>query len=473
MSKSDPFRILILGDLGPGDRPPLVERRVRCVDRDDVDSVMRTLAPTIRVDVGDDLPPEPFRPLQMDDLRVESLARNLVAPAALLDLRRRLADPATFAEAARECGCAENAGGDDAPPVPVAAPSLEEVLTASERRIAERQGDWDARVRGLVADEVARARIPAAPAGQAECLAQVDARLQARLRCVLRDPGFRALEASWLGVRLLADRLPTSSDLSLHVLDVSRDELVHDLRPSGEIAESALFRRIVEDTVGTAGAPPWALVVGLYELGSAPEEIAALTRMARLASTAEAPFVATARPRLFGCGASGQDPDSWFDVRDELERDLWGALRGIPEARRLALFWPPVLLRAPRGARWAPVEEPGFEELDDGEPGDLLCWGSAALVPTLLLGRAFAKAGWDLRREIEADLDGLPTVVRGTGDERELVPVTRTRLRIRAAEKVSAEGVVPLVAHADRATVRLGGLASLAHGGAELHGRWS
>lgn len=481
MPGDDPFRILLLGDFGPdagaGTRAPLARRPVRRVDRDDLDRVLAACAPRVSIPNPDGAP-DSLTFGRLADLDVEHILQRAPSTARWLDLRDRLRHRDTFEEAAREAGLSY---GEERPaPAPAADPpsggafTLDDVLAASAPQEPEAD-EWRTLARDLVREELDRIRVPGKPAGQDECVAAVEAALQARLRVILRDPAFRAVEAAWRGVHLLTRRLATDTDLSLHLLDCSQDELAADVGVSGELEDSVLFRRLVEETVGTTGAPPWSLVVALHEYGATPRDVAALLRVGRLAAAARAPFVAGAARTLFGCGTAADltDADTWNDPGDPIGEQLWAALRGTPEASSVGLVWPRVLLRAPRGSDTAPVEGLAFEELARDDSNDVLTWGNGALVAALLLGEAFSRAGWDLRRGgLGADVEDLPAVLREDGGERALVPCAEILLRGRALDRVTERGAIPLLSHAAAATVRLGGLHSLAASGAELAGRW-
>lgn len=484
MPNEDPFRILLVGDFGPdagtGTRRSRAKRSVRRVDRDDLDKVIAFHAPRVRVpNPGGE--PDVLGFGTIEDFDVERIAQRAPSTATLLSLRDRLAHPDTFEQAAREAGLPTDVPDPEAdlPPseqstAPPGEISLADVLAASDT-VQESEDDWAALARDLVRDEVERIRVPGKPAGQDHCIAAVEAALQVRLREILRDPGFRSLEAAWRGVRLLTKRLPTDSTLSLHVLDLSRDDLGADVGVSGDFDDSTLYRRLVEETVGTTEADPWSLVVGLHEFGATPQDVATLLRVGRLAGAARAPFVAAARPNLFGCvkGADVTDVDTWKPGADPLAEQLWAALRSTPESGSLALVWPRVLLRSPRGESTSPVEEFPFEELGPDEGVGALTWGCGALVAALLLGEAFARAGWGFRQGgLGADVDDLPTLIREIDGERALVPCAEALLRGKALEFVTEHGAIPLLSHADRASVRLGGLHSLSATGAEVAGRW-
>ena len=84
------------------------------------------------------------------------------------------------------------------------------------------------------------------------------------MRRLLHHPNFQALEAAWRSVYFLVRRLETGSALKLCLLDISKQDLAADLLAVDDLTSSGTYRLLVEQTVGTAGGMPWALLLGAY-----------------------------------------------------------------------------------------------------------------------------------------------------------------------------------------------------------------
>jgi hypothetical protein len=127
------FQILVLGNwTGGGGESwrPLPDRRPIEIDRDNFDEVMEGLDVRLRVEVGGSEMELVFR--SIDDFTPDALYENVAAFAELKSFRKRLRDPNTFREAAREFR------GPDQPEVgpasrPVSGESLlDNILSAPE-----------------------------------------------------------------------------------------------------------------------------------------------------------------------------------------------------------------------------------------------------------------------------------------------------------------------------------------------------
>jgi type VI secretion system protein ImpC len=484
MGSETPFRILVLGDFGarahrglaePG--PALGRRRLVRVDRDLCEKALATIAPELRLSCGAGVGDVVLAPRRLEDFHPEAIAARIPTIRSLVGLRTRLLDPRTFADAAEELRAVVDAGPKEGPPAEPPPPqgySLEDVFGATESRPKAPEDEWAALVRELVGPEIEKLRVPGARPEQAKFVAAVDAAIAERLRAVLHHPAFRDLEAAWRSVRMLVRGLETSPELTIDLLDVTKAEVADDVGVSGSFAASGLHRRLVEETVETPGAPQWALVVGLFTFDAVPRDVATLLRVAKLGHAAGAPFVAAGDGGIVGCRSLGTtpEPEEWTAPGDAAGRELFAALRRVPEASSVGLVWPRMLLRAPYGRETDEVEGFAFEEMTDGVRHDLLLWGNGAVAVALVLGDAFARAGADLRSEIDADVRGLPTVLREVDGEREIVPCAEAIVRTRGAERIAQAGMIPLLSVANEATVRVGSLRSVAADGSEIAGRW-
>jgi type VI secretion system protein ImpC len=295
-----------------------------------------------------------------------------------------------------------------------------------------------------------------------------------QMRAVLHHPAFQALESAWRGVHLLTRRLDTDEGLKLYLLDVTKEELAADLAGAQDLRGSGAYQVLVEQTVGTPGAAPWALLVGAYTFGPTAEDALLLARLGLLARAAGAPFLAGADPRLFGCAspAATPGPDDWEVPFDAEAKELWAALRATPQAAWLGLAAPRFLLRQPYGEGSNPAEAFAFEELPGGGPHEGYLWGNPAFACALLLGEAFNRAGWGLRPEMFLEIDSLPAHVYEEGGESQLKPCAEVVLTQRAAARILESGVMPLLSVRGSDKVRLGRFQSLAEPPAPLAGRW-
>lgn len=415
-----PFRLLLLGDFGGprAHRKPLAARKPVRVDRDSFEDVLARLDVELPLDAGG--APVAWRVRELDDLHPDRLLSRV-------DRLRDLAD------------AAERAAG--APP-PRHAALLDNILEGrSEAEEPPRSASDD---------------------------------LGTLLRSLLHEPSFRAVEAAWRGVDFLLRRLDTDGPLTIHLLDLSREELEVDLLDAEDVAQSALHRILVEETVGTPGGVPWAAAASLFDFDGTLKDAVLLGRLAGLGSAVKTPILAGAAPSLLGCASleGSTDPGTWSGPKSAGARDAWDALRRLPAARYVGLALPRLLLRVPYGKAAEPLEKVPFEELSTPPEHEEFLWGSAALGAALLLGQAFEVDGWSLRPGSVQEIPDLPFAVYEEDGEKVAKSCAEVLFTVKAAQALGDRGLMPLLWHKGTDLVRLGIFQSIAEPAAPLAGRW-
>jgi type VI secretion system protein ImpC len=66
----------------------------------------------------------------------------------------------------------------------------------------------------------------------------------------------------------------TSTRLKLRLLNVTKKELLNDLEKATEFDQSNLFKKVYEEEYGTFGGSPYGLLVGDFEFGRHPQDMA-------------------------------------------------------------------------------------------------------------------------------------------------------------------------------------------------------
>ncbi len=469
--EADPFRILVLGDLGGAAGTPLAQRKPIAVDIDNFEHVFERLAPRIELELdGTALTVELRSP---DDFHPDRLIGRLAPFAALHKLRAELKDPAQFRRAAAALGAAPAAAADTAASDEDNAADIERLLgrrPATPAATAAGQGlniaDW---LRDLVAPHV----VPDIGGEQQTLLAAVDAAIAERMRRVLHDPAFQALESLWRGVERLVRELELGGSLQLFLLDVSREALIEDIRTHGEdLSRSTLHGLLCGPQTEPPDGQPWSLLVTDLSFGADLGDLQLLAALGALAGRAGAPLLAAARPSLLGCGtAEGlTDPSTWQSP-DAATATFWHALRQSPLAPWIGLAAPRLLARLPYGAGSDPIAAFAFEELAAREHESYL-WGSPALALALLAGQAFAKAGWDMDLDAGLDIADLPSHIYREDGEARQQPCAEVAMGETAGQAMLLQGIVPLLSHRNRNAVRVMRCQSIADPNRPLQGAW-
>lgn len=268
-----------------------------------------------------------------------------------------------------------------------------------------------------------------------EKVAAIDRELSEALSLIMHSAAFKAMESTWRGLSYLVSRSETGAMLKLRVYDATKEELRKDMEKAVEFDQSALFKLVYEAEYGTYGGFPYSLLVGGYEIGRSSSDIAFLKKIAEVAASAHAPFIAAASTELFSLSGFDQldkprDLKKRFESAELIE---WREFRETEDSRYVSLVMPRVLLRLPYGRpekrNTIPCEGLNFEEhvgaadlaavvdakgnyvshpLPDNEN---FLWGNPAYVLAERITHAFALYNWTAAiRGVEGGglVEGLP-----------------------------------------------------------------
>jgi type VI secretion system protein ImpC len=250
---------------------------------------------------------------------------------------------------------------------------------------------------------------------------EIDKLLSEQLNAIMHDPAFQALEASWRGLSDMVHGTETSSRLKLRLLNVTKGELLKDLESAVDHDMSALFKKLYEEEYGTFGGHPYSLLIGDYQFGRHPQDIALIERLSKVAAAAHAPFIAAAAPALFDMKSYADlgVPRDLSKVFESAELTAWRAFRETEDSRYVALVLPSYAARLPYGAATVPVESFKFEESVDGSDHSKYLWANSAYQLGLRITDAFAQYSWTTAiRGVEGGgkVDGLPAHVFKTSE---------------------------------------------------------
>jgi len=485
-----PFRIAILADFSGRDNRGLSEVslslasiRLIPVDVDNFEELLTRLGTEIHIPIGgEDGPRIAVRFCELDDFHPDRIFDRLEVFQKLRAARKRLQDPATFAEAASEvrswvAGEADSGESGAAEVQSSQAESQESDSDTIERLLGQRpkaSAKQFVDLETLIREAVKPYIVPAPHPQQAELVAQVDQAISGQMRALLHHPDFKGLEAAWRALHFIVNQVETDENLKLYLGDISKAELAADLASADRLQSTGTYRFLVEQSVGMQGAEPWALLVGCYTFDKTEEDVNLLRRLAKVAQAAGAPFLAGAGSHFAGCEsiALTPDPDNWRWQSDPVAAQLWQELRNSPEAASIGLVLPRLLLRLPYGKDTEPIDRFDFEELSSGVNHEQYLWGNSAIVCACLLAAAFRTSGWSLTGELQQELTGLPMHVYNSNGETNVTPCAEAFLTERAMEILIGKGLVPLLSIKGRDAVRVARFQSIAEPSAPLAGRW-
>lgn len=446
-----PVRIALLGDFGAGAAAgrldtgdDLARRKPRSVEFDSLDDALSHQAITLNLPVGADGAPVEIPLADLDAFHPDTLFRELELFKKLHDLRKRLNNNATFDKAAADVakmgGTALKAsragrGVRARGAAPSAGARLSDFARLTGRTSAPGSGgNIDALLRNVIGPFV----VPSAKPEKVGLLKTLDEAAADGMRAVLHQPDFQTTESLWRGVDFLLRRLETGPMLQVHLIDVSAEEFAADLSASDDLSDSGLYQLLAAKPA-EAKDGGYTYIAGLYQFEATPPHTELLGRMAKVADAAGATFF------------TSMAIDDLCNPRNpphSLVIDAFAALRGLPEAQRLALLGPRFLLRHPYGKRSDPISSFTFEEftMADGLGG--LLWGHPALLAlTVLAGQNGKPNVGDLPFHHFVDADGDSTAL----------PCTERFMSSTAATELGRYGIKALMAHKGEPLVQLTG----------------
>jgi len=489
-----PFSIAILADFsGRGNRSlcetgtSLAARKRMAVDVDNMDDLPMKLGCEIHIPLGSREGPRiPLQFSELSDFHPDRIFDRLEVFQKLKTIRKLMQNPATFAEAAsqvRSWISDDQETGKSEAEQAQSGPEQEESDTETvERLLGKRSGQEPPSasasrfvdINALIRETVKPYIVPAPDPQQAELLAQVDQAISGQMRAILHQADFRQLEATWRILHFLVSQMETDEMLKLYIIDVSKAELAADLTSADNLQSTDTYRLLVEQSVGVAGAEPYAVLVGGYTFDQTTEDIRLLQHLSQIAQAAGATLLAAADSHFAGCQslAATPNPNDWRWQPDPAASQLWQQVRQSPEAAYIGLLLPRFLLRLPYGRDTDSIDRFDFEEFSPLAGHEQYLWGNSAVICVCLLAEAFREFGWALTGGLGRDLAGIAMHIYTSDGEKHITPCAETILTERAMEVLIDKGLMPVLSIKGRDAVRLPRFQSIAEPLSPLAGPW-
>lgn len=282
-------------------------------------------------------------------------------------------------------------------------------------------------------------------------IAEIDRLLSSQLNEIMHHEDFQKLEGSWRGIHHLVSNSLTGTQLKIRMMSVNKAELLKDFERALEFDQSSMFKKIYEEEYGTFGGAPYGALIGDFEFGNHPQDMALLEKMSQVAAAAHAPFFSAASAGMFGWDTFSEMTEvrDIAKIFDRTEYMKWRSFRESEDSRYVGLTMPHVLGRQPYGAATKPTETFSFEEDVDGKDHKKYLWSNAAYALGVRLTESFSMHGWCVAiRGVEGGglVDGLPTHTFQT-DEGEVAMKCPTEVAItdRREKEFADNGFIPLV----------------------------
>src|SRR5215467_1631198 len=284
-------------------------------------------------------------------------------------------------------------------------------------------------------------------------IAQLDEILSTQLNEIMHSQEFQKMEGSWRGLHYLVNQSETSTSLKIKVMNVTKRELLNDLKNCSEFDQSNMFKKVYEEEFGTLGGAPFGTLIGDYYFGRGPEDLEVLEKMSNIAASAHAPFITGSGPDMFGWN-DFTELSGPRDLAKIFDNDLyarWKSFRESDDSMYVGLAMPHILMRPPYGEGSSTIEAFNYEEKVDGRDHSKYLWGNAAYAFAARLTNAFSLYEWCAAiRGVEGGglVEGLPshTFMTDDGDVALKCP-TEIAITDRREAELSKLGFIPLCHH--------------------------
>lgn len=441
-------------------RPKLAGVQPISIDPGNFEDVMEQMGVEVRLGENGEAPALRFS--TMDDFHPDEIYTRATIFQAVREARNELKNPIALPQARRAARAAS-----ERPALSPTANLLDAIVNATAAAPQIKPRDlWDEAIQHIVAPH----SLPKPDPQQEEVRAQLDSVTSEMMRLILSHPDFQSIEAAWRSVFLLLRHLETNENLSIELIDVSREELLADMLSAVDIRSTGLWRVLVDEARGTPGAVPWSVCAALFTFGGSAKDCEVLERIAGIAKSAGAPFIAEAHPNLAGCEsvAAAPDPADWNQPLDRERAAAWQRLRLLRDARWVGLAMPRFLLRLPYGPSTSCIDSFGFEEMPVPDH-DRYLWGNPAVACVCLLGQTFQIRGVN-RPGAMTRLEGVPIHCYRSN---EATPPAEVWMTERVAGSLLDRGLMPLASVRNSDAIQFISFQSIAQPAWPLSGPWN
>lgn len=489
ISDEEPFNILLLGDWSGGNfndsspsdlfKSPLIE-----IDRDNFDEVLRKFQIKIDLDFKDETDNSIAIDIkEFDDFHPDNIFQQLPCFSHLHDIRRRLLNPDTFNGAAIEVRSWFDSPVDDnndqqdsgiSSEIPIDSDNLlDQILSRnskSENFVPTSQTVVESELSVLIGKFVKPFLIQTDENEQSKLLEIVDDVTGDLMREILHHSRFQAIESAWRGLHFLVRRIETNYQLKLFLFDIGKEQLSSHLSSFDNLSDSEFYNLIVGSNIQNSGENGWSVICANFEFNVDVQDVASLMRIAKICSTAYAPFISYLTPKSLEKYSSNQES---FDFEfDEAEAILWDTLRSIPESSYLGFALQRFIARLPYCDYTDPLETFSFDELKNFTNESKCVWTNPIFSCAFLLARNFSLHGWEMSRKFLFQIDDLPFYTFEENGETHVQYSLEFALNQKECINFMDLGFMTFISFQNSDFVRLVRFQSISNSSPTLNGRW-
>lgn len=281
-------------------------------------------------------------------------------------------------------------------------------------------------------------------------IADIDKRLGEQMDLILHAEEFQKLESAWRSLKFLVNKTNFREKNEVWVLNASQEEMAEDLAGATEISQSGLYELVYKKQFDQFGAEPYSVMIGNYNYGPGNSDVTMLENMGRVAAMSHAPFIAAAKPEMFGKESYEELPEipSVEEIFKGNKYIKFRSFRESDDARSVGLTLPRMLLRTPYDRESVqPVKKFDYTEQTSGHEDFL--WGNASFAFASRLTDSFSRHRWFTRiigPKGGGQVEDLPVHLFDSpdGNERQKIP-TETMISGTLEFNLAKAGFIPLV----------------------------
>jgi len=226
-------------------------------------------------------------------------------------------------------------------------------------------------------------------------IADLDEKMGRQMDAIQHNKTFKARESFWRSLKTTVDRTDFRENTKIHVLHVTKNELLEDFEFAPEIIQSGFYKHVYSSGYGQFGGEPVAAVIGDFAFSNTTPDMKLLRYLASVGAMAHAPFISSAAPAFFGLKSYTELPQikDLYAVFEGPAYAKWRSLRESEDSRSLGLTAPRFLLRLPYSTTENPIKSFNYNEDVTGDHEDFL-WGNTAFLLASAVTDSFAKYRW-------------------------------------------------------------------------------
>ncbi|WP_444997717.1 type VI secretion system contractile sheath domain-containing protein [Aliikangiella sp. IMCC44359] len=424
------------------------QQKIIEVDRDNFDEVFSQLNVRCTLPLAE----KPIHFEELDDMHPDFIYERVPLFDNLRSLRKRLKNPKTFDEAAKEVYQWYESSPIHSEATKTTTKTIDNATNTSNDSLLDNllaeatveQSSSRLDIQAIMKDIISPYVIPKPDPKQNELLQAVDDATSDLMRKILHHSNFQNIESTWRSLDKLIRRIETNGRLKLFLIDITQHEVINDSLNNNSLEQSELYKLLVSNRA-SVGSTPFSLIMHDTMFGYSTDDLKGLAHIGAIASSCNAIAIASGTEQLAGCQSLHQTPDidDWNFTQPPEITEQWEILRSQPQADSIILAAPRFLCRMPYGQKTSPIDSFYFEELPANNKHPYYLWSNGAWLIILLFAQNYSITG-HLHIMKLLEIDRLPLHVFTDDGEPLVTPCAEVNMLDSAAIALQEAGLTTI-----------------------------